>query len=169
MADLIRPEARAAIWRWREVLAGLAMAGVGAWFTAGFGLLVWLGGAVIALAAVLIITGLQRARFRGAANGPGIVTIDEGQLAYFGPLAGGVLSIRDMAQVTLDPTGHPLHWQLTDRGGATLTIPATAGGADLLFDVFATLPGFDTPRMLAVYGNPPKTVVTIWRRSATDH
>ena len=89
-----RPEAKAALWRWREVLAAAALVLVGLWWIMGPGRLLALPGWALVLAGVaLCVVGVQRARFRGPGDGPGAVQVDEGQIAYFGPLTGGVVAI----------------------------------------------------------------------------
>ena len=44
MSDFMRPEARASLWRWRETLTGLVLAGIGLWWVLGsFGIVRWIG------------------------------------------------------------------------------------------------------------------------------
>ena len=105
--SFVRPEARAALWRWREVRRRAG------WPRSGCGGLGWRDPALAGIRgaadaqAVLTIMGVQRARFRHGGGGPGVVRVDEGQVAYFGPLTGGVVAIRDLDSLTLDPSGHP--------------------------------------------------------------
>ncbi|MHA7851745.1 hypothetical protein [Roseovarius sp.] len=164
--SFVRPEATAALWRWREVLAGGAVLAVGLWWAFGtVGLLHWLGYVIAAAGAVLVAAGVQRGRFRSGQDGPGVVTVVEGQIAYFGPLTGGMVALGELSQVSLDPTGRPQHWILSQPGQPDLAIPLTASGADALFDAFATLPGIRTEHMLAQmkrHGNAP---VIIWQKS----
>lgn len=166
--SFIRPQARAALWRWREVLTGVGLAGIGLWWVlTTIGLLHWLGYFAIALAGMILFMGLQRGRFRGLSGGPGIVTVDEGQVAYFGPLMGGIVAIRDLSALSLDPTGRPAHWVLSAPGQPDLHIPLTAEGAEALFDAFATLPGLRTEHMLAQMRRLPDHPTVIWRRPQT--
>jgi len=166
--SFFRPEARAALWRWREVLTGVALAGIGLWWVlTTIGLLHWLGYLALALAAATLIIGLQRARFRGHGGGPGIVTVDEGQVAYFGPLTGALVAIRDLRQLTLDPLGRPAHWVLSAPDQPDLYIPLNAEGAEALFDAFATLPGLRTEHMLAQMHRLPEHPTVIWQRPQT--
>lgn len=85
--SFVRPEARAALWRWREVLVGLVVAAIGLWWAlAAHGLVQWVGGAVLLTGLALILLGIQRGRFRTGTGGPGVVRVDEGLITYFGPL-----------------------------------------------------------------------------------
>ncbi|MFD3189851.1 hypothetical protein ACFMPD_06190 [Sedimentitalea sp. HM32M-2] len=172
--SFVRPQARAAIWRWREVLGGAATLLLGLWWLAGpGGLLGWVGGALALAGGALCVVGLQRARFRAGGGGPGVVQVDEGQITYFGPLDGGAVAVEDLERLTLDASGKPAHWRLHCPGRAALSIPVNAEGAEALFDVFSTLPGLRTERMLAQMRTRSDRPVLIWRRApqkvALDH
>ncbi len=161
--SFVRPEARAALWRWREVLTALSVLALGLWWAlATGGILRWLGYALIAIALVLLAAGTQRVRFRVARQGPGAVRVDEGQVAYFGPLTGGAVALSELSELSLDPRGTP-HWVLRQPGQPDLHIPLTADGADDLFDAFASLPGIRTERMLAQMRRHPDHPVVIWQ------
>ncbi|WP_397544638.1 hypothetical protein, partial [Roseovarius salis] len=158
-----------ALWRWREVLAGGGTAALGLWWSLGTtGLLPWLGGVLVLAGAALVAAGVQRARFRGAAGGPGVVRVDEGQIAYFGPLTGGVIALSEMSTLALDRGARPPHWVLSQPGHDELRIPLNAEGAEALFDVFASLPGLRTERMLAEMHRDSAKPVVIWRQPDND-
>lgn len=160
-----RPEAQAAVWRWREVLCGVLVALFGVWFIAGPGFLLAVPGYAFVLAgAALIWLGAQRGRFRGAGGGAGAVQVDEGQVSYFGPLTGGSVALREMQSLTLDGTLFPAHWRLSQEGSPPLLIPVNAAGSEALFDAFATLPGLKTERMLSTLNAKPHQAVVIWHR-----
>jgi len=164
--SFIRPDARAALWRWREVLTGAGLACLGLWWTLGLtGILHWLGYAVLLVAGAMTIMGVQRARFRHGGGGPGVVRVDEGQVAYFGPLTGGIVAIRDLDSLTLDPTGHPAHWVLSQSGAPDLHIRVNVEGAEALFDAFAALPGLRTEHMLAQMQRLPAFPTVIWQKA----
>lgn len=164
--SFIRPQARAALWRWREGLAGAGFALLGLWWVlAGTGLLHWLGYAALAAGCAILASGVQRARFRGGTGGPGVVLLDEGQIAYFGPVTGGVVAIRDLVRLSFDPSGDPAHWVLSAPGQPDLRIPLNAEGADALFDAFAALPGLRTEHMLAQMRRGGTGPVAIWESS----
>ena len=166
MINFIRPELRAQIARWREALVGVAALALGLyWIAIGLGALWLFGWVTLAIGTALIIAGAQRARFRVGVGGPGVVQVDEGQVAYYGPLDGGAMAVDDMSLLELEPDALPSpHWVLTDLSGNTIHIPTTATGADTLFDVFAALPGIKTEAMLARLNRAPDQRVTIWRR-----
>lgn len=163
--SFIRPEARAALWRWREVLIAAAIGLLGlAWATGPGGLLGWVGIALLVAAIALALVGVQRARFRTGTGGPGVVQVDEGQIAYFGPLTGGAVATSELERIVLDPTSKPPHWLLQQPGQAIVQIPINATGADALFDVFGALPGFSTQKMLTTLHKPGLHPVVIWER-----
>ena len=160
-----RPEAKAALWRWREVLVGSGVILLGLWMILGPGLLVGLlGYAALIGGIVLIWIGVQRGRFRGPDGGPGMVLVDEGQVTYFGPLTGGTVALRELQVLSLDGRMFPAHWQLDQKGQPPLLIPVNADGAELLFDAFASLPGLRTERMLATLNQDRHQQVVIWQR-----
>ncbi|MEJ6396861.1 hypothetical protein [Yoonia sp. 208BN28-4] len=167
MAEFIRPEARAVLWRWRDVIVALLIVAIGLWWAIGsFGIVRWLGILMIVLGAVLVFTGTQRARFRQGAGGPGVVQIVERRIGYFGPLTGGALDLDDLTVLELDPDAHPdPHWILTGVENNRVAIPVTAKGAEALFDAFASLPGIRTETMLSVLERTPDQRVVIWRKT----
>lgn len=166
--SFIRPEARAALWRWRELLAAIGVAALGlSWVLGPGGLLGWVGWVVLAAGLALAVVGVQRARFRTGSGGPGVVQVDEGQIAYFGPLTGGAVAVSDLSRLSLDPTMKPAHWVLEQPGQPPLFIPINATGVDALFDVFATLPGLKTERMLSTLSSPSDHPTVIWQSTAT--
>lgn len=161
-----RPEAKAALWRWREVLVAAGLAVLGLWWIMGPGFLLALPGWALVLTSVaLAFVGVQRARFRGADDGPGTVQVNEGQIAYFGPLTGGVVALTGLERLSLDATARPAHWRLDAAGQDAVLIPVNAAGSDALFDAFATLPGLRTERMLAELRTRRDHAVVIWERA----
>ncbi|MCB1311317.1 MAG: hypothetical protein KDK29_05220 [Sedimentitalea sp.] len=165
--SFIRPEARAGIRRWREALAGGGALALGLWWALGpGGLLGWVGWGLVALSAALIVIGLQRGRFRAGGGGPGVVQVDEGRIAYFGPLTGGAVAASDLVRLELDRRGKPAHWVLEQPGQPPLYVPVNAEGAEALFDAFSALPGLRTERMLAELAAQGRGRVVIWQRGA---
>lgn len=166
--SFIRPEARAALARWREALAGAAVAALGLYWALGVGgLLGWIGWLLLPAGAGIAVIGVQRARFRRAGQGPGVVLVDEGEITYMGPLSGGSVSVSDLERLVLDPSARPAHWALEQPGQPVLHIPVNAEGATDLFDVFAALPGLRTERMLAELNRGGAHPVVIWERRPT--
>lgn len=163
----IRPELRAALRRWRESLAGAGLCLVAFWaWLDGIGIVAWLALPLVLAGGALIWTGIVRGRLRGPGTGPGVVDMTEGQLAYFGPLDGGVVALDQVQAIVLDPTGRPHHWVLHRTGDPPLHIPVTAKGADTLIDAFAALPGFRLERALHLRGPQREGQRVIWRRDS---
>ena len=163
--SFIRPEATRALSRWREVLVGAAAIGLALWWMLGpGGLLGWIAVAPAIGGAALIVIGVQRVRFRSGTDGPGVVQVDEGRIAYFGPVTGGVVSLSEMSALHLDPSDTPARWRLHQPGQPPVEIPLTARGAEQLFDVFATLPGLRTGKLLSAIETGGPRPVTIWEK-----
>ena len=163
--SFIRPEAAAGMNRWREALYGGAILALGLfWIFGSRGLLYFLGFPVTIIGLILIWVGIQRGRFRSEAGGAGAVQIDEGQIAYFGPMTGGALALADLERLTLVRSLKPAHWRLDTPQQDSLLIPVNAAGSEALFDAFATLQGLQTERMLAELNGPGDQPVVIWER-----
>jgi hypothetical protein len=62
--SFVRPEARAALWRLREVLAAGALGALGLYWLTSRGLVAGLGAVCLLAAVALAVVGVQRARFR---------------------------------------------------------------------------------------------------------
>lgn len=162
--SFVRPEAAAALLRWRETLLGAGLAALGAWWAFRFiGLLPYLGYGLIALGCALIFVGLQRARFRVPVQGPGVVSVIEEQIAYFGPLSGGMVALSDLTRISVDTRGKPAHWILSQPMQPDIHIPATAKGAEALFDAFSRLPGLRTEFMLTTLSSRNPRCTVIWQ------
>lgn len=166
--SFIRPELRRVLVTWAEttIYAALtlgalwwlwAMNGVNGfwrWGLAGFALLVGLS---LVRSAVLSALGKREER------APGVVSIDERRIAYFGPEAGGFVSLEELSVVEIRGRRSGTEWVLRGEEGA-LAIPVSAEGADGLIDAFAALPGFAPTRALAPLAAAPGAAQIIWRR-----
>jgi hypothetical protein len=162
---LIRPDARAALLRWREVLIGGAALAIGLWLAiGGAGLPVLFGLALLSLGAFLIVTGLRRARFRTGAEGPGLVRVDEGRILYMGPLSGGMVALDDLTEIAFQRDAAGGTWRLTPVQATPLEIPEGAQGAEALLDALAPLPGLDTGAMVRAVQDRRTGLITVWRR-----
>jgi hypothetical protein len=164
--SFLRPEAKAQLLRWRETLAGLGAVALGLFFAlTAYGVLFALGVVLVIGGGALAVAGVQRARFRLGSEGPGVVQVVEGRVTYFGPWGGGGASLDRLAWLELVPVrGGAGAWVLIEEEGERLEIPVDARGADRLFDVFASLPGLDTRRMLADLQPPVRERTQIWQR-----
>lgn len=163
--SLIRPQARAAMWRWREVLAGGGAGALGLWWAlAGAGIVPWIGWVLTVAAVALVVTGVQRGRFRTGAGGAGVVIVDEGLIAYLGPHKGGAVALSEMTALALDAQGSR-RWLLSQPDQPDLAIPLDAEGADVLFDAFAALPGLRSGQIVAAMRGPAQGQQLLWQRA----
>lgn len=150
IAGLIRPQARAALWRWREVAAAGGLGGLGVWLMGLGGLfLLPVGIGVSALALGWGVIALRRMRFAQSGLAPGVVEVLEGQVSYFGPAFGGSVSLPEVVELRLLTSGARRMWRLRQADAQVLLIPVEAVGAEALFDAFSGLPGLDTQALVA--------------------
>jgi len=166
---MIRPELAAALHRWREPLIAACVALAGLWVaTRGGWLLGPVGLLIAALAAGLGLSAFRRVRFARQVGAPGVVELDEGQVAYLGPASGGFLSLRELSEIRLIAVQGRRHWRLKQSDGQALIIQVDAAGAEALYDAFAALPGIEMGRVLAAMeaeALPQDLAPPLWRRS----
>ena len=166
MSSLIRPEVRARLIRWREVIASCGVVLFGLWALGAPGpVLKGIGAVAVLTGAALTVIAVRRVAFTGKGDEPGVVSIDEGQIAYFGPEVGGAISVPSLTEIRLRNEGKRNSWFLVTDAGEALAIPHGARDAALLFDVFAALPGFDVEYMLRQLRAARPGSITVWRRS----
>ncbi len=166
--SLVRPAARAAIWRWREVFVGAFVAALGVnWALGGIGLMRWIGWPVLVIGCALLITGLQRARVRPRSGGAGVVELDEAQLTYFLPEGGVVVPLSLVTRIEIEALGDEAHgemrWIFTDRDGQEARIPASAVGAERLMDALAQFPGAHFQKVIAASAARKPENFVIWQ------
>lgn len=162
--SFIRQQARKNLLRWREAIAGGAVALFGLyWLVASYGLLRWFSIAIIALGLTLLWSGIQRARFRGGHGGLGVVLVDERQITYLAPVGGGFASIDALTRVEIGPdrAGLPV-WRFHSPG-EVLTIPASAEGTEALFEALAALKGVNMQAAIRASTGKPDQPVLIWQ------
>ena len=153
--SFVRPEILTGLWRLREVLVTGAIAVVGLWLIAlGGWVLVPLGLILLALAAVLIRHARARLRFEQAVGAPGLVELDEAQLAYLGPEVGGFISLHEAVELRLVTMRGRRLWRVKQADGQAMLVPVDASGAGQLFDAFAALPGMDVTALAAALDRP---------------
>ncbi|WP_341862857.1 hypothetical protein [Gymnodinialimonas sp. 57CJ19] len=166
MSGFFRPEATAAVARWREVLVAAAIIALGLWIAAKPGgmIITGFGYVLIGLGAVAMVPAVRRARFITGGNGPGVVQIDEGRILFMGPETGGAMALDDLRILSLrrDRDGKSA-WVLADAS-QLLVIPVDASGADALFDAFAALPGLNIDRLIASVQNRTSGSQRLWVR-----
>jgi hypothetical protein len=164
---MIRPEVRAMLHRWREVIAAGLAGAAGLWIASlGGYVLMPFGLAVAALAGGWAMIALRRIRFLHGIGAPGVVEVDEGQVGYFGPTFGGFVALADLAELRLAEFYGARAWRLKTQDGQVLLIPVDAAGAERLYDAFAALPGIDMARVTAALDHGQPTL-PLWRRAAT--
>ena len=162
---MIRPEIRASFWRWHELVIGILVFALGAeWYFKSFGLLKLLGAVVMLFGAITIFVGQQRGRFRVTGSAPGVVSLIEGQISYFGLKEGGMIAIADITGVSLVTHDDMRSWRLDQNGHSSLIIPITAKDGEILFDAFAELEGLNLENMVHQISQDTEYSVVIWRR-----
>lgn len=174
--SVIRPEARATLWRWRDVIAGALVLSLGLYWGLGTGgILSWIGYAVTVFGMVIISTGLQRGRFlrSGEARSTGVIELDERQLTYFGVGAGVVVPLGAVTKIEIEtndrgPMEDDIFWRFTmgaEGDSGLARIPASALGHEKLFDVLSAFPGADYEKVIAASGSTDKSRFLIWQKS----
>lgn len=174
--SFLRPEAVSAVLRWVEPLlaGGIAIwLASAAWGLVGrgnpVGLLALIGAAIAAAWCVVAALRKGMSRHGGSPGGPGVVTLREGQIGYFGPDGGGFVAVDSLVAVDLIAEGgelrHILHWRFSDERGQELLIPQEAEGAEYLLDAINVLPRLDYPKIVTAMFSRRERVYRIWRRS----
>jgi len=175
--SFIRPEASAALRRYGEptILGAVTVGGIWkGWLLLDRG--AWVGGIVLGigvLAGLGLFGAVERAllAWRSRSRGPGMVSIHEGRIAYFGPYGGAVMALDALVSVELlvSDAGWPgegVHWQLSDELGQQVTIPGGADGAAQLLDRLGMLPGFNHMAVVAAIGSAGPRRSMVWSRNA---
>ena len=167
MSGFLRPEAVAALTRWREVMVALGLAATGLWIALQPGGLILngFGYVLIGLGAVILVPAIRRARFSTGGDGPGAVQVDEGRIVYMGPVTGGTIALDDLTVLSVRRDGDgQITWVLADPT-QLLVIPIDAAGADALFDAFAALPGLNVDRLIRAVQSRTKGSQKLWSRN----
>lgn len=176
---MIRPELRASLHRLREVIAAAGSVALGLWLVSLGGYILQGGGAVIALTGLgWLMIAWRRLRFAREVAAPGLVELDEGQIAYFGTgqmIAGagniarlglgGQVALHELAEIRLLRLQGQQYWRLRALDGQALVIPVAAAGAEALYDAFASLPGIDMGALAAALDRRD-TAQSLWTRPA---
>ena len=145
--------------RWAETLIAAALAatllsvGVSAGLSGG-----WLGWGVAALglpAAAWAAVAFSRGRMKANGEGPGVVEVAEGRIAYLAPedhdqLWGGVVRVEELwtVEAVLLKRNAGLAWRLRPVDGLPVVIAVGASGADRIPEALSVLPGFSVMRRL---------------------
>ncbi|MEM6905768.1 MAG: hypothetical protein AAF568_07725, partial [Pseudomonadota bacterium] len=98
-------------------------------------------------------------------GGPGLVTVEEGKIGYFGPEGGGFASLSALARVELWRGGGQAVWRFIGLEGGILEIPTEAAGAERLIDVLSGLPGLDYQALIEARLSDEPGVIRIWQRA----
>ena len=166
MADFLRPEARAALNRWREAVIGLCIMAVSLQFAWGAsGGRRGLAFAVALVGLAILVEGIRRARLPRDGGGAGVVEIDERQITYFGPDGGGAVSVEGLRRIEARPTGKGRFlWVFHGETGTSLAVPSNAEGALRIFDALSVLRGLDIDAVIAASQARGHHVHVVWER-----
>lgn len=168
--NFIRPEVRAALWRWREVLAGLAIVAVGFALVSGaYGLLPMIGGVIVFIGFLLVAAGVQRGRVKPRSGGQGLIELDEGRLTFLNREQGAIVELPEVLRIEIITTGagpaeDDLFWVFHTTSGQVARIPGAAVGSEKLFDALAAFPGADYSKVIAASGSTEDNVFVIWQK-----
>lgn len=161
---MIRPEAKALLLRWRELILGIIIVALGAkLYITSFGLLKIASAVAIIFGAIAMYIGQQRGRFRMDGLAPGIVSLIEDQISYFGPHHGGTISIANITSVNLITYEEIRSWRLDQNGKPSLIIPVATMGGELLFDAFTKLKDLNLENMVRQLSQENEHSAVIWR------
>ncbi|MDD9716725.1 hypothetical protein PVW48_08225 [Dinoroseobacter sp. PD6] len=164
--SFIRPEVAARLHKGRELLACLAVLAVGLWMTQSPGPVVKAVGALAVVASVGFgAIAWRRLRFVADDSAPGVVSVDERQITYLGPVVGGAMGLDALMVLRLRREGARRAWLLQGEDGTALAIPHGAAGEEQLFDAFAALPGFRMAHVLQQLETGPDGSFIVWQRT----
>jgi hypothetical protein len=166
--SFIRPELSQALSRWREPLLWVALIAVGLLFlwrgmAREAAWLLLLGGSAALVGVLMLRSAVGRARLSALPPGEGVVLIDEGRIAYFGPVRGGFLDLESITCVEVVAGDTPL-WRLSGSDGIALDIPFAARGAEHLPDALSALPGIAIAHGISAIYDATGAPRTIWHR-----
>lgn len=170
--SMIRPEARAFLYRWQEaILSGIVLLGSLQAAALTTGLVRGLSYAAALVCAALFIEGVRRARRPHRNTGAGRVEVDERQITHFSSLGGGAISIDDLVRVKVragnrSSAGPDFFWEFTDIHGQRLTISGDVGNGAALFDALTALPGADLEAAIRVSGPDAGGEQIVWEAAA---
>ncbi len=151
--------------RWREVIAAVAVAAFGLWVAQRHGVILPAFGWVLVVAGALsLVPAIRRARFATSGQGPGVVTVTEGQIDYLGPYYGGAIAMDLLDGVSLRRAGDKKAYWVLAQANEVLVIPADARGAEALFDAFTALDGLRSQQLLSALAQDVPGTTVLWRR-----
>lgn len=173
---MLRPGILALWRRWRRAAwpflpAGLLTAYGWPWLSRGDWPSLAAIATVLALTAGFVLIEIRRARLSRPPTGPGMVTVAERRIGYWGPEGGGFVALADLTRIELDvdPGANPdsmdsdIVWRLVTPGHS-LEIPAHAAGAERLYDAFAPLPGIDWDAVAGAMADVYTARYTVWEK-----
>lgn len=168
--DFIRPELRAILWRWREVilLVGIIVCST-YMFIVGAGLVRVITIGLIIIGLAFVYPAIRQARATSPVVSVGVVEITERRIRYMGPETGSEISANDLNMVQIesrdekDPN-RDVTWIFEDIYGGSMAIPSGAQGARALLDAVSSLPGADLDAVVRAMGYPQRNLFTIWKK-----
>lgn len=169
MAEFLRPEVRALAARWTEtaIWAGGALVGLRMIFAQSLFFQI-VGVGVLAVSVGFLIVAARAARQPEAGAGPGMVSVNERMISYFGPESGGEVSVETLVSIRIARLRGAPHWVFVSSEDPPLAIPVTALGADRLFGAISPLAGVDYGSALAAMKSGEGDAVVIWEADASE-
>ncbi len=168
--SFIRPSVAAHFIKWREAyLVGFVLI-LGLWLflrgSATLNLILQGLGLVVAMIGIILLrTTIQRIRFKRAEMAPGIVTITEREINYFGPLTGKTISLDSLLKIELrESEAYAAIWVMHHTEGDPMIVPTSAKGSESLFDAFTSLSGVKMDTLVMALNQTPIRNQLIWKR-----
>ena len=133
------------------------------WILTSYGILKILGYPLSLIGLALGFSAIQRFRFHRNSEGMGIIHFVEGQITYFGPDGGGLVSVGDITRIKLQEQETDSTWIIEQPANPALHIPTNAKGADRLFDAFVLLPKWNVEFTLSRLEDSSSHEDVIWQ------
>ncbi|EBA02010.1 hypothetical protein RB2150_10469 [Rhodobacterales bacterium HTCC2150] len=168
--SFVRPELRAQIFRFREVIFAVGVGLFGLWvFSAGGPLFGFIGLVIIFAGFGLALIGWRRVRLNFGEGGLGVVEVDERQISYLLSYGGFTLSIGDITAIeiqtnSLGPLSNDLFWVFKSIGQHPQSIPGNAVGAEKIYDMLASFNNVDFDKAVAAAQTTETGTFQIWKK-----
>lgn len=175
--SFVRPEVRAAISRYSEVLWAIVALAAALWLLSLGGIFFsLLSLPFFAVAVAFGLYGSRRARFRSrqssAPKAEGVVDLVEQELTFFTSGEGAKVALSEVSRIeirTCDSSEgqEDMYWVISQKYAQQVEIPASAVGGDEVFDALVAFPGADYEKVIKASQYKGANRFLIWEDDAT--